>query len=199
MPDQEDREGAEPYYGEEAGRLFLRARERGKLVLDEDHGDVESLVAAIVTRAAVGMAMDYEVRHRRPNEDSRRQWFHLGERWLGRVEPAWGDRLHEDHARVLQSAPFVDTHEQRMASIVKAEAEKMEARRHSAVSGGPRAQAVPDDTSRPDRPAPVHSVERPPVRSAGRPEWVPWTVVVAVGFGLCGLLRVIEAVVDVLH
>lgn len=108
VPDRDNIDGASPYYGEDNGQLFVRAMERGKLVRDEAHESVESVVESLVTSAAVEVARAYEVRHRRPSEDSRRQWFHLSEFWLGKVEQAWGDRLHSDHVAVLRVAPFDD-------------------------------------------------------------------------------------------
>ena len=94
--------------GEDDGRLFVRAHERGKLVRDEVHESVDGVVESLVTDMAAQLARTYEARHRRPREDSRRQWFHLSELWLSRVELAWGDRLHSDHVAVLRESPFND-------------------------------------------------------------------------------------------
>ncbi|MCT1619924.1 hypothetical protein M3B33_12610, partial [Janibacter hoylei] len=108
VPDRDNIDGAHPYYGEDDGRLFVRAHERGKLVRDEVHESVDGVVESLVTDMAAQLARTYEARHRRPREDSRRQWFHLSELWLSRVELAWGDRLHSDHVAVLRESPFND-------------------------------------------------------------------------------------------
>ena len=108
VPDRDNIDGAHPYYGEDDGRLFVRTHERGKLVRDEVHESVDGGVESLVTDMAAQLARTYEARHRRPREDSRRQWFHLSELWLSRVELAWGDRLHSDHVAVLRESPFND-------------------------------------------------------------------------------------------
>jgi UDP-N-acetylmuramate dehydrogenase len=54
------------------------------------------------------MASSLEVRRRRIGEDSRRQLFEIQEGLMARLNPAWGERLGETHAEILQLHPFDD-------------------------------------------------------------------------------------------
>lgn len=184
VTDQDNMDLAEPYYGEEDGRLFLRAKERGQLVLDEVHEDVESLVEAIMEGLVWGVASRVEVQNRRADEDSRRQLFHLTEQWLAAMDESWGERKRQDHAETLRDAPFDDDWEYRVAAAVRGLADEMDMRR--------RVRASLPTAGRSADPVPSQTVEPP----ADRSEWRPWLIAVGVGFGLCGALRVIEALVD---
>lgn len=205
VPAQDNVDGAYPYYGEEDGRLFVRAQERGQLVRDEPHDDVEGVVESLVTGAAVEVATAYEVRHRRAQEDSRRQWFHLSELWLAEVEPAWGDRLHAQHMQVLSVAPFDDDRWREVEVAPRVHAQEMDARRVAAGPEPQRAEPGPDVPGRHVRAVPsplvgaAPSVTPAPVRHTRRSAWVLWLVAVATGFALCALLRLVGTALDVLR
>lgn len=188
VTDQDNMDLAEPYYGEEGGRLFLRAQERGRLVRDEVHEDVESLVESVMEGLVSGVASTFEVQNRRSGEDFRRQLFHLREQWLAAMDESWGERKRQDHAETLRIAPFDDDYEYRVAAAVHGLAEEMDMRRRvrdSLQTAGRSTDPVPPQTS----------VVEPPT---DRSEWRPWFIAVGVGLGVGGALRLVQAVLDAL-
>lgn len=109
VPSDEDRDAGYPFYRPALGGGFrYMARERGQVVMEELVADVDELARRVLRDLAAQLAQAYEVRHRIPGQDSRRQWFALAETWLSALEPAWGAAEQERHAQILRSAPFRD-------------------------------------------------------------------------------------------
>lgn len=54
------------------------------------------------------MACNFELHHRKKNEDFRRQLFSKQEELLGIVDKKWEVRKQEDHQQTLAKYPFDD-------------------------------------------------------------------------------------------
>jgi catechol 2,3-dioxygenase-like lactoylglutathione lyase family enzyme len=94
---------------EKNGSTFaLVYTERGEEISRVESTEPDEILYHLVEEVAVGQASDFEVGHRRKNEDSRRQWFALAESKLRALNPAWGDRYAAHVAEVLSRYPFVD-------------------------------------------------------------------------------------------
>ena len=90
------------------GLYRLISRERGqevdhRLTLDEDE-----LMYWIFSGITWGMALKYELRHRIPDQDSRRMWFGYQCELLEKLSPAWGIRRKREQAEILARAPYRD-------------------------------------------------------------------------------------------
>lgn len=86
--------------------LFYEERGlRRQLAESKNKDDVLETVFVSVTQS---LASHYEARHRRPGEDSRRQWFDLQIDLMNRLRPEWAQRLRAHQLSVLQTFPFVD-------------------------------------------------------------------------------------------
>jgi len=55
------------------------------------------------------LASKYELRHRIPTEDSRRQWMGLHVQLLNRVNPEWAERMRNYYNEILTRHPFSDS------------------------------------------------------------------------------------------
>lgn len=70
--------------------------------------DLDELLYWIFSEVTFGMAEDYEMRHRRPNEDFRRQLFEVQLNLLGRLSPAWQAKESRKIKEALENAPYFD-------------------------------------------------------------------------------------------
>lgn len=52
------------------------------------------------------MATTYELQNRIPETDGRSVWFPYQERLMENLNPSWGERLREEHRRVLATHPL---------------------------------------------------------------------------------------------
>lgn len=52
------------------------------------------------------MATTYELQNRIPETDGRTVWFPYQERLMENLSPSWGERLREEHRRVLANHPL---------------------------------------------------------------------------------------------
>jgi hypothetical protein len=73
--------------------------------LHDAHRFDDGPTAAQITSA---MSWDYEVRHRREGEDSRRQAFAKKIELIGILSATWADRLTKELDEVLRRHPFCD-------------------------------------------------------------------------------------------
>jgi hypothetical protein len=70
--------------------------------------DLDELLYWIFDGVTFSMASNFEVKHRRPGEDSRRQLFAKQIEFLERLSPEWAARQDAEHAEILSRHPFVD-------------------------------------------------------------------------------------------
>lgn len=71
--------------------------------------DLDELLYWIFKGATFSMAADFEVAHRRENEDFRRILFSKQIELLSQLSPEWALRMAEEHNRTLQDPPFRDS------------------------------------------------------------------------------------------
>lgn len=82
--------------------------ERGRLFERRCSTDLDQLLYWVFAEVTLSIAIDHELRHRRPGEDSRRQLFARQLELLARLSPAWAERGAEEHRRLLEEHPFKD-------------------------------------------------------------------------------------------
>lgn len=107
MPERTPPGGEGTFLVEVEGALELRWTERGweQLLC---RGDVDAVLYELLHGITAAQAQSYEFRHRRPGEDSRRQWMAMQVRRLGELDPAWEERARADYAKLLAEHPFDD-------------------------------------------------------------------------------------------
>ncbi|PXA98229.1 hypothetical protein DMC47_09485 [Nostoc sp. 3335mG] len=82
--------------------------ERGNEFERRTTDDLDELLYWILEGVTFSMASNFEVKHRRPGEDSRRQLFAKQIEYLERLSPQWAARQEAEHAEILSRHPFVD-------------------------------------------------------------------------------------------
>lgn len=69
---------------------------------------VDDLLFWVTSDIARQLAQADELAHRRPDEDSRRQWFARWVELMAGLRPDWGERVAAYVEGVLRSAPYDD-------------------------------------------------------------------------------------------
>ncbi|TWE07857.1 Imm63 family immunity protein [Rudaeicoccus suwonensis] len=92
----------------ELGCYDYLATERGELVIDRHTSSRSELIEWIICDVAHDVAVSYEVGHRRPAEDSRRQQFALWVELMTRVSPQWGEHTGAKVREFLAVSPYSD-------------------------------------------------------------------------------------------
>lgn len=82
--------------------------ERGQLFERRCSTDLDQLLYWVFAEVTLAMAIEHELRHRRPGEDHRRQLFAKQVELLALLSPAWAERQAEEHRRLLEEHPFRD-------------------------------------------------------------------------------------------
>ena len=70
--------------------------------------DLDELLFWVFSAVTFSMASDWEIRHRRPDEDTRQLLFAKQEELLNALAPEWGEREAEHHRRIVEQHPFRD-------------------------------------------------------------------------------------------
>jgi len=83
--------------------------ERGLELERRKTSDLDELLYWVFDGVTFTVASSFELRNRRPNEDSRRQLFAKQEELLNLASEAWGRRKEVEHEGVLANYPFNDT------------------------------------------------------------------------------------------
>ena len=83
--------------------------ERGLELERRKTRDLDELLYWVFDGVTFTVASSFELRNRRPNEDSRRQLFAKQEELLNLASEAWGRRKEVEHKGVLANYPFNDT------------------------------------------------------------------------------------------
>ncbi|MEN3748509.1 Imm63 family immunity protein [Sphingomonas sp. HF-S3] len=93
----------------EAGsRYHFVVCERGNEFERRTTDDLDDLLYWIFDGVTFSMASNFEVKHRRTGEDTRRQLFAKQIEYLERLSPEWAARQEAEHAEILSRHPFVD-------------------------------------------------------------------------------------------
>ncbi len=82
--------------------------ERGRVFRHRTTTDLDELLYWIFNALTSTLSWDYEVRHRREGEDSRRQAFAKQIELIGILSATWADRLRKELDEVLCRHPFHD-------------------------------------------------------------------------------------------
>ena len=89
-------------------QFHLVARERGQELQRRSTTDVDELLYWVFASATSAMASDWERRHGRPGDDSRRHWFSRQVELLASLSPHWAERKTAEHRRILNRYPLAD-------------------------------------------------------------------------------------------
>ncbi|UZW57322.1 immunity 63 family protein [Sphingobium sp. JS3065] len=87
---------------------YFIVEERGIELERRKTNDIDELLYWIFCGVTFSMASDFELRNRKPGEDSRRQLFAKQEALLGQLSAQWRERKLEEHRRILTRHPFND-------------------------------------------------------------------------------------------
>lgn len=101
-------DGARPHIEFSGGQYHYVVVERGKELDRKSSADINEILFHVFEGITFSMAVDYEKRHRRRGEDSRRQLFDVQLGLLGKLNPAWKERTRERLDAVLAQHPFAD-------------------------------------------------------------------------------------------
>jgi len=90
------------------GGMALVATERGKEIKRRETRDIDELLYWILEAHAHARAWKYEMAHRHPTQDSRRIVFPKAMEEVGKLSPAWRDRMESELNRILRTHPHND-------------------------------------------------------------------------------------------
>ena len=82
--------------------------ERGEELSRDIASDMDDLLFMIFSSVTFSMACDFELKHRRKQEDTRRQLFSKQEELLGVLNEEWKIREQKEHQQILLKHPFKD-------------------------------------------------------------------------------------------
>ena len=99
---------ARPYVEVVGPLLHYVVVERGQELLRESFQELEELLFRVFKDVTFQMAAMFELRNRRPSEDSRRLLFARQLELLSLLSPRWGDRERAGLCEVLKQHPFGD-------------------------------------------------------------------------------------------
>ena len=100
--------GDESPYIEISDVYHFVVEERGLELERRKTRDLDELLYWVFDGVTFTVASSFELRNRRPNEDSRRQLFAKQEELLNLASEAWGHRKEVEHKGVLANYPFND-------------------------------------------------------------------------------------------
>jgi hypothetical protein len=88
---------------------YFVVRERGLELGRKQTGDIDELLYWIMEGLTMQLSWDFELRHRREGEDSRRRAFEKEIELLGKLSPEWAERQRAEQAQILERHPFHDS------------------------------------------------------------------------------------------
>ena len=97
-----------PHVEQEGPFLCFVVTERGTEYERRRTEDPDELLFWLMETVTFDMATRFELAHRRPNEDFRRQLFMKQEQLLHALRPSWGERCRRDLEKILRAHPFTD-------------------------------------------------------------------------------------------
>lgn len=89
-------------------QLYYVVVERGEELRRESAIDNNDLLFRIFEGVTFSMACNFELKHRKKNQDFRRQLFSKQQELLGILDKKWELRQQEDHQQTLAKYPFDD-------------------------------------------------------------------------------------------
>ncbi|MDP3068787.1 MAG: Imm63 family immunity protein [Opitutaceae bacterium] len=98
-----------PHIESEGADFCFVVTERGTEFERRRTREPETILYWLLNGLTFQMASDFEVKHRKPNEDSRRQLFTKQIELLSSMNPDWGRRRAEELRQVLSEHPYVDS------------------------------------------------------------------------------------------
>ncbi|HEY2589451.1 MAG TPA: Imm63 family immunity protein [Tepidisphaeraceae bacterium] len=99
---------ARPHIEFLGGQFHFVVEERGVQLQRESSPNPDDILYSVFEGITFSMAGDYEVRHRRPSEDSRRQLFDVQLQLLGKLSGDWQQRRRAHLGEILRQYPFSD-------------------------------------------------------------------------------------------
>ena len=88
---------------------YLVVRERGLELSRKQTRDIDELLYWIMEGLTSQLSWDFELRHRREGEDSRRQAFEKQVELLAKLSPEWAERRRAEQTEILERHPFHDS------------------------------------------------------------------------------------------
>lgn len=88
------------------GKFQFVVTERGSELKRIDHLSEDDVLYLLFNGITQHMATTYELQNRIPGTDGRSVWFPYQERLMENLNPSWGERLREEHRRVLANHPL---------------------------------------------------------------------------------------------
>ena len=101
-------DGARPHIEADARGCHLVVVERGQELSRMTTGVLDDLLYAVFEGVTASLASDYELAHRRDNEDPRRIMFSRELELLSVLSPAWAERHTQAIEGILRQHPFDD-------------------------------------------------------------------------------------------
>lgn len=99
-------DGARPHIEFQNGHYHFVVEERGVELQRITSPNPQDILYEVFSAVTHQMASDYEVRHRRQGEDSRRQLFDVQLQLLGTLSDSWRQRCSTHMDDVLRRHPF---------------------------------------------------------------------------------------------
>ncbi len=90
------------------GQLYYVVVERGEELRRDFAIDTNDLLFRIFEGVTFSMACNFELKHRKKNQDFRRQLFSKQQELLGILDKNWEIRQQKDHQQTLAAYPFED-------------------------------------------------------------------------------------------
>jgi hypothetical protein len=94
---------------DESGLYHFIIVERGQEIEHRHTADLDELLYWVFAGITFSMACKHESRHRVRNQDFRKLLFQHQEQLLDLLSPQWKEKEVNEHARILEGAPFDDT------------------------------------------------------------------------------------------
>jgi hypothetical protein len=107
-------DGARPHIEVDPSGYHYVVVERGQELERITTTDIDELLSTIFASVTFSLACDYELRHRKANQDSRRLMFRRQIDLLSILSPEWAVREGERHEEILLRHPFDDASDKRV-------------------------------------------------------------------------------------
>ena len=91
-----------------SGKMSLVATERGKETDRKETYELDELMYWIFSMKAGQIGLNYELNNRHPSDDFRRIYFAKALEEIGKISPAWQERLEREYEEILLQHPFED-------------------------------------------------------------------------------------------